>query len=282
MTLNYEATEDLTDTVEIEEVDNTEQEEVLADAEENTEAKEIELEDTPKKTYTEDELEEIAKERERRAIRKKEREYEKQLKKYRELEELMKAGTSKSNIDEIISATSEFYKEEGIEIPKNETRYSDDEIEVIAKYKAQKILDLEDVEGIEEELDYLAKKGRANMTKEEQVIFQTLGEYVMKEKDTAELKAIGVDKDVLESPEFKDLRAKYNGSAKEVYDLYKKIYVKEEAPKVPSTMKTSPAEESKDFYSEAEVEKLLKKYTPSDLAKNPSLFEKIKNSMGSW
>jgi len=272
-TSEVEEIEELTDTVEDEEV---------AEADNEDEKAPIELEDTPKKTYTEDELEEIAKQRERRAKRKMEREYEKQLAKYKELERVMNAGTGKTTLDDIIASTTSYYKEEGIEIPENKPRLSDEEVEVLAKHKAQKILNLQDIGMVEEELEDLASKGRENMSAEEKIIFQTLGEYVVKEKDAMELKTLGVDKAVLDSTEFKDLRSKYNGSATEVYDLYKKIYKVEEAPKSPGTMNTKPANDGKEFYSEMDVEKLARKYTPEQLAKNPKLLDKIKKSMGSW
>lgn len=290
MTLNniVEETEEKAPEIEIDEVEEIEEltdtvdDEEVAEADNEDEKAPIELEDTPKKTYTEDELEEIAKQRERRAKRKMEREYEKQLAKYKELERVMNAGTGKTTLDDIITSTTSYYKEEGIEIPENKPRLSDEEVEVLAKYKAQKILDLQDIGMVEEELEDLASKGRDNMSAEEKVIFQTLGEYVTKEKDAMELKTLGVDKAVLDSPEFKDLRSKYNGSAKEVYDLYKKIYKVEEAPKSPGAMNTKPANDGKEFYSETDVEKLARKYTPEQLAKNPKLFDKIKQSMGSW
>lgn len=290
MTLNniVEETEEKAPEIEIDEVEEIEEltdtvdDEEVAEADNEDEKAPIELEDTPKKTYTEDELEEIAKQRERRAKRKMEREYEKQLAKYKELERVMNAGTGKTTLDDIITSTTSYYKEEGIEIPENKPRLSDEEVEVLAKYKAQKILDLQDIGMVEEELEDLASKGRDNMSAEEKVIFQTLGEYVTKEKDAMELKTLGVDKAVLDSPEFKDLRSKYNGSAKEVYDLYKKIYKVEETPKSPGAMNTKPANDGKEFYSETDVEKLARKYTPEQLAKNPKLFDKIKQSMGSW
>lgn len=290
MTLNniVEETEEKAPEIEIDEVEEIEEltdtvdDEEVAEADNEEEKAPIELEDTPKKTYTEDELEEIAKQRERRAKRKMEREYEKQLAKYKELERVMNAGTGKTTLDDIITSTTSYYKEEGIEIPENKPRLSDEEVEVLAKYKAQKILDLQDIGMVEEELEDLASKGRDNMSAEEKVIFQTLGEYVTKEKDAMELKTLGVDKAVLDSAEFKDLRSKYNGSAKEVYDLYKKIYKVAEAPKSPGAMNTKPANDGKEFYSETDVEKLARKYTPEQLAKNPKLFDKIKQSMGSW
>lgn len=298
MTLNgmqeEKATEELVESKiesEVEEVEQQElQEEVgeetteeveITDSEE-TEEKTKEVENAQKKVFTEEELEEIAKKREARAISKLERKYEKELSKYKELENLMKVGTGQNEINGIYEATKKYYEEEGIEIPKNEVGLSDGEIEVLAKYKAEQILKHEDLEIIEEEANALAQKGIANMTKEERIIFETLGKKLTEQKDIDELKKIGVDKAVLDSPEFKQLREKFVGSAQEVYDIYKKIYVKEEKPASAGDLKTKPVNVDKEFYSASEAEKIANTYSPEDLVKNPKLLERLKNSMNNW
>lgn len=287
--MQEEATEEVVNN-EVEEVEQQDtQEEVeeetteveLTDSE-NTETKADETNNTSKKVFTEEELEEIAKRRESRAASKVERKYEKELAKYKELENLMKAGTGQTDINAIYDTTKKYYEEEGMEIPSNDKGLSDGEIEVLAKYKAEQIINSDDDEFIEEEANALAQKGITNMTKQERIIFETLSQKLMHKQDTEELSKIGVDKAILDSNEFKELRDKFRGSAKEVYDIYKKIYIKEEKPASAGDLKTKPVNTEKEYYSESEAEKLAATYSPEDLVRNPKLLERLKNSMNSW
>lgn len=72
---------------------------------------------------------------------KREREVEEKLSKYKQLENVLMAGLGTNNLDDTISKTSEFYKEQGVNIPVFEKQsLNERDTIVLAKADAQEII----------------------------------------------------------------------------------------------------------------------------------------------
>ena len=137
-----------------------------------TTTEQIAVEDTPIKTYTQEELDSIVGKRLARREAKIRKEYDR---KYGELENVLKAGTGKENVEEMTRTFTEFYEGKGIQIPKQPT-YSDNDIRVLAKAEADDIIKA-GFEDVVEEVDRLSDVGLGNMTPREREVFKTLAEY---------------------------------------------------------------------------------------------------------
>ena len=240
-----------------------------------TENVEQTTEQTPK-TYTQEEVDAIVGKRIARKEAKIRKEYDR---KYGDLEEVLKAGTGKQNVEEMTDTFREFYSKKGIQIPQKPT-YSDKDIEILARAEAEEII-RSGFEDVVEEVDRLANVGAANMTAREKAVFKVLAEHRQKEERSKELSKIGVTEDVYNSKEFKEFASKFNSNTpiKDVYDIYHKTLPKKEI-KTMGSMKTNASEDNgvKDFYSVEEARKFSKR----DYDKNPALFAAVQKSMLKW
>ena len=245
-------------------------------AEQVTENVEHTTEEMPVKTYTQEEVDAIVGRRVARAKAKIEKENQR---KYGDLEEVLKAGTGKQNVEEMTDTFREFYSKKGIQIPQKPT-YSDKDIEILARAEAEEII-RSGFEDVVEEVDRLANVGAANMTAREKAVFKVLAEHRQKEERSKELSKIGVTEDVYNSKEFKEFASKFNSNTpiKDVYDIYHKTLPKKEI-KTMGSMKTNASEDNgvKDFYSVEEARKFSKR----DYDKNPALFAAVQKSMLKW
>ena len=248
-------------------------EEVVAENTEQT------VEESPK-TYTEAEfnakLDEVLGKKIARKEAKIRKEYER---KYGDLENVLKAGTGKENVDEITDTFRNFYQSKGIKMVEKPA-YTDNDITVLAQADADEII-RGGYDEVVEEVDRLAEKGVAKMTAREKAAFKVLAEYRQKAERGKELSAIGVTEAEYDSKEFKDFAAKFNPNTpiKDVYDIYAKTKPKKEI-KTMGSMKNSIGDDSgvKDFYTRDEA----LKYTKADLDKNPALYKAIEASMLKW
>jgi hypothetical protein len=243
-----------------------------------------EIKEVKEKKYDDDDLDRIIAKKLAIQEKKVRKEYEEKLSKYEDTESVLNAGLGTKTIEESNQKLRDFYKEQGIEIPTQiaaKPVYNDKEVEILANYEADEIISLGEKEA-EVEANELAKKGYANMNPREKVVFNKICTFLTSKKDERELKSAGITEDVINSKEFQDLRSKYKGSVKEVYDLYKKLYVKVEAPASAGSLESNTTDNTKSYYSESEASRLLKKMSPEDLAKNPELLEKIKDSSLNW
>ena len=240
-----------------------------------TENVEPTTEESPK-MYSQDELNDILGKRLARKEAKIRKEYEN---KYGHLENVLKAGTGKETVEEMTNTFEEFYKQKGIEI-KKKPEYSDRDIEVLARRDAEDIIG-GGYEEVVEETDRLSKKGIANMTAREKVLFKTLAEHRQNTERGRELSKIGVTEDVYTSKEFKDFANKFNASTpiRDIYDLYAKTQPKKEI-KPMGSMRSIPTANSgvKDFYTYEEAVKFTKK----DYDNNPALYKAVQDSMAKW
>ena len=241
-----------------------------------TTTEEIAVEETPIKTYTQEELDSIVGKRLARREAKIRKEYDR---KYGELENVLKAGTGKNDVEEMTRTFTEFYESKGVQIPKQPS-YSDNDIRVLAQAEADEIIKA-GFEDVIEEVDRLSDVGLSNMTPREREVFRTLAEY-RKEKEVGHtLSKIGVKEDVYSSKEFKDFAGKFSPTTPitEVYDLYTKTQPRKEI-KTMGSMKNNTSNDSgvKDFYTRDEALRFTKK----DFDKNPALYKAVQQSMIKW
>jgi hypothetical protein len=227
-------------------------------------------------TFTKTQVDEMIAKKIARREAKIRKDYEK---KYGKLENVLRAGTGKEDLEEITTTFADFYTNKGIDIPKEPT-YSDRDVEILARAEADDIIS-NGFDEVVEEVDRLAEIGVANMTPREKATFQRLAEYRQNEEARKELAKIGVGDKVLQDTEFVEFSSKLNPSLsiKEKYELYSQIKPKPEV-KPMGSMKNNTNNDSgvKDFYTRDEALKFTKK----DFDKNPALYKAVEQSMSKW
>ena len=185
-----------------------------------------------------------------------------------ELVNLLKSQTGKEDIEELLNLSYEQY---GVERPK--VSNSKDE-EILGKYDAKEILDLDD-EAIEEEANRLA--GITNRTAREQAAFMELGNYLTSKKLEAkrkeEIREAGIDETILNNENFKDFVNKFNDktSLKDIYEIYSKTNEtsKKTKPFSAGSLKDKKTKTENEYFSEEEFDSL----TREDL-KDPIIYQK--------
>ena len=202
------------------------------------------------------------------------REYEEKM---TDIENIIKAGFGTENLEDGLSRITELCEEKGIVIPKRENRYSQSDLEVLAKYTANEII-ADGYEAVDSELKKLANKGANKMTEREKLIFTNLNQAKKELDNEKELASIGVKPEILKSKEYKDFADKFTGSkfsAKEVYEMYtKETKQKTKAKPIGSMINPNPKQE-KDFISEAEYDKMTDKQIEENM-------DMIRKSMKYW
>ncbi len=235
--------------------------------------------ETPK-TYTDAEVDEIVKRRLGRQERSLKRDFEKQLSAYKEAETVLNAGLGTSNIEEATNNLKDFYTKKGVEFPKYEPTYNENDMKVLANAEANSIIEL-GFEEVVEEVDRLAELGVANMTPREKLVFTKLAEYRKAEGDRKELAKIGVKDEVLNSNEFKEFAKDFKTDVPitKIYEKYAKTQPKPMVETMGS-MKNATSSDSgvKDFYTRDEALKFTKK----DFDNNPALYKAVEQSMSKW
>lgn len=231
--------------------------------------------ETPAKTYTEEEVNQIVGKRLARNNAKIRKEYEQ---KYNALENVLRAGTGKENVEEMTETFKKYYEGRGVHIP-TEPAYSERDIAVLAKAEAEEIIGL-GFEEVVEEVDRLAGKGLDNMTPREREVFKTLAHHRQETERSNALTKLGVKEEVYNSKEFRDFSAKFstNTPVTEIYDIYNKMKPRTEVQPMGSMKSTVADKGVKDFYSYEEAQK----FTTKDFDRNPALFEAVKKSMLKW
>ena len=228
-------------------------------------------EETPvAKTYTQEEVDAIVGKAKARAKAKVEKEYNRQ---YGGLVDVLKAGTGKESVEEMTDTFTDFYRKKGITIP-DKPNYSDKDIEVLARADAEDIIRA-GYDEVVEEVDRLTALGASNMTARDKVLFKALAEYRQSTERSTELSKLGVTEDVYNSKEFTEFAGMFNPNTpiSKIYETYAKTLPKKDI-KPMGSMKQSPVDEVKDYYSPAEIDKL----TEEDLA-NPKVWDAVRRSM---
>lgn len=189
-----------------------------------------------------------------------ERNQKQELAKYKYLEDIIKVGVGADNLDEAISKTSEFYKEQGISIPNfKENVYSERDEKILAQADAKDIIELGKSE-MEAEANRIASIPEAKRTLREKTIFNTLCKELIGLRDMEELKSKGYKTDILQEKEFSDFRNQFNVNTpiSTIYEMYNKVYGKTvEQPRSPGSAKsTTTVKQIKDYYSPEDFDKL--------------------------
>ena len=244
--------------------------------EEVTENVEQTTEETPAKTYTQEEVDAIVGKKKARWEAKMRKEHERT---YGGLIETLKAGTGKESVEELNDTFTKFYESKGVKIKKTPD-YTEKDLEVLARAEADEIIRLGDDEVVEE-VDRLTELGAANMTAREKAVFKVLAEHRQNAERNRELAEIGITEDVYNSKEFKDFAGKFNPNTPiaDIYDIYNKTLPKKEF-KTMGSMKNSTSEDGtvKDFYTRDEALQFTKK----DFDNNPALYKAVEASMLKW
>lgn len=245
-------------------------------AEEVTENVEQTTEQTPAKTYTQEEVDAIVGKRLSRQEARIKKDYDR---KYGDLVDTLKAGTGKEDVGEMTDTFKKFYESKGIKINKKPD-YSAQDLETLARHDADEII-RSGFEEVVDEVDRLTEIGVAKMTAREKAVFKVLAEHRQNAEKTRELAQIGVPEDVYNSKEFKDFQSmfKENTPIQKVYEQYQKSQPRKEI-KTMGSMKNSTSDDGtvKDFYTRDEALQFTKK----DLDNNPALFKAIEASMQKW
>lgn len=209
-----------------------------------------------------------------------ERQQNKELVKYRQLGNVIKAGLGVDNLDEAISKTSDFYKEQGVTIPDFKDGYSERDEKILANADAKDIIELGKVE-IEAEANRIASIPEDKRTLREKTIFTTLCKELINLRDMEELKSKGYKTDILQEKEFSDFRNQFNVNIpiSKIYEMYNKVIGKVvEQPRSPGSAKgTTTVKQIKDYYSPEDFDNL----TEEEL-NNPKIMKIVDESRLQW
>ncbi len=248
-----------------------ENENLVAEATENVEHT---TEETPAKTYTQEEVNAMMGKRLARQEARIKKEYDR---KYGDLTETLKAGTGKQTVEEMNDAFTQFYESKGIKINKKPD-YTDRDIETLARADANEIIQ-GGYEEVVEEVDRLANT--ENLSQRDMALFKILAEHRQNTERNNELAKIGITEDVYNSKEFQEYRSMFKEDTPitKVWNEYQKSQPKKEFKAMGSMKNNTTADNGiKEFYSFEEASK----FTKADFDKNPALYKAVLNSMPKW
>jgi hypothetical protein len=261
-------------TEETEEAEETEVSEETFETEENEEPVEEEAEEVKEeaeKRYTDAELDEIIARKLSRQKRKLEREYKN---KYSRLETVVNAGLGTSDIEEATNKLTEFYEENGVNIP-SAPRYSEEDTRLLANAEAEEFIKNCTYKELVEEVDDLANIPKEQLTERDKIVFLKLADERKRREEESAVLELGITKDKLEAEDFKKFSSKLNSELpiKEKYELFLKLNPRKETKKIGS-MKSGAQSKVKDFYTDDEIARL----TEEELD-NPEVWKAVRNSM---
>lgn len=141
---------------------------------------------------------------------KREREDAKTKAKYEQLESIMKTALGANDIDDVITKSKEFYREQGIQIPEiiNKSSYSEREEMILAKADAEEIISLGKQE-MEEEANRIAAIPKNERSVRDNTIFNEVCTKLMIMKDEESLKDKGYDMKILKDKDFSLFRNQF-------------------------------------------------------------------------
>lgn len=201
--------------------------------------------------------------------------------KYQELETIMRSVLGADSIDDVITKSKEFYKEQGMQIPEiiKSSLNERDEM-VLAKADASDIIKLGKTE-MEAEANRIASIPEKERSLRDKTIFNDVCRELIKMKDVDNLKAKGYYTKILEDKDFSSFRNQFNFNTEvsKIYEMYQKVNgSKPTQPKSPGSAKTTnSSNEIKDYYTPEEV----RNFTEEDL-ENPKLMAVVEKSMQLW
>ncbi len=278
-------TDDVPETSENEEQIETDASEGVEEVQDTTEEVEQPSEDDIEKRI-EERANKIAEEKiEARLIRdrvKREREQAGTKAKYEQLETIMKSALGATDIDDVITKSKEFYKEQGMSIPEiiNKPSLNERDEIVLAKADANDIIKLGKSE-MEIEANRIASIPEKDRSLRDKTIFNDVCKELVRINDIESLKVKGYDTKVLEDKDFSSFREQFNLNTpvSKIYEMYNQVHgSKKVQPKSPGSAKTTQTNnEIKEYYTPEEV----RNFTEEDLD-NPKLMQVIEKSMQMW
>lgn len=239
---------------------------------EETENVEVTTEETPKKMFTQEELNEIVGKAKATASARAEKRIRKEYEEYDGLIEVLEAGTGKKGIGELKQTFSDHYTKRGIQMPQRPT-YSDNDTRILAEAEARGIIEGGDEE-VEYEVNRLTAKGTSGMSAREKAMFPHLVEHLENKRTRDALAKMGVTEEEIDSKEFKEFRSQFNPKVpvEDVYGIYRKTKPKKDI-RTMGSMKHNQTQD-KDYYTPEEIERL----TMDDLD-DPKVWEAVRRSM---
>ena len=215
--------------------------------------------------------------------RKQEEKHNKELEKYKYLENIINSGLGTDNLDDAISKTTDFYKEQGINVPSfsQQGGLTERQEMILAEAEANEIKQC-GIKEMEDEANRIAGIPLEKRTTREKFVFKALAEELISRKNISELKAKGYDAKILDSEDFSRFKSRFSVEEPivDIYELYQKVNgaPKRQEPKSPGSARDSAStNDIKEFYTPEEV----KKFTEEDL-NNPKLMKAIEYSMSKW
>ena len=253
-----------------------ENENLVAEATENVEHT---TEETPAKTYTQEEVNAMMGKRLARQEARIKKDYERKQRESDDLIETLKAGTGKQTVPELNDAFMDFYTKnvKGFKVNKKPD-YSDRDIETLARADANEIIQ-GGYDEVVEEVDRLANT--ENLSPRDREVFRILAEHRQNTERSNELAKIGITEDVYNSKEFQDYKGMFKDDTPitKVWNEYQKSQPKKEFKTMGSMKNTASADNGiKDFYTPEEA----RRFTKKDFDDNPALFKAVENSMKQW
>lgn len=200
-----------------------------------------------------------------------------EARKYAPIVDTLKVGLGTSDINELVEKTKQFYTEQGINIPEP-NKYSEEDEKILAEAEANKIISL-GYDEIKSTTDEMVEIGKDNLTQREKLMYLKLAEKRKSIEDEMQLESIGVNKDVLNSDDFKKFKSKFNSNQelKDIYELYDKLQPKENKGTIGSVKSVKADDGIKEYYSSDEVDKLTE-----EQLNNPKIWEAVMKSKEKW
>lgn len=228
------------------------------------------------KTFTQEEVNEIIRKRHERDERRIRQEFERKYSNAEYLQNVVKAGLDTDDVEKATDALAGFYASKGKEIPTRPQAQilNTRDLERLAKADAEDIID-SGYDDVVDEVNRLATIGATNMTAREKAMFKILAEHRANVEKKLELIELGVTDEDYNSPEFQQFAGKFTDKTpiSEVWKYYTQTRPKKEH-KTMGSMKNTPTDKTKDFYTAEEIARL----TEEDLA-DPHVWEAVRRSM---
>ena len=167
-----------------------------------TETTQEEQETQEERQLTQEDIDNAVKSRVGRVERKAKRqlaEKDKEIERYKQLENTIRAGLGASDDEDILEKVNSFYKEQGVDIPKYESKFNNRDSERLGELDAQDLIGSAEFDEIQSRANELASlKQSKKISKREEAEFMKLGSYLSSELKLKELKDKGVDEKILE------------------------------------------------------------------------------------
>ncbi|RGD73821.1 hypothetical protein [Anaerofustis stercorihominis] len=213
------------------------------------------------------------------------RETEAEKEQYNELIHTLKSGMKFEgedvSIGELNKKLREAFEEQDVTIPEYHRGLSKHEQEVLAKDRANEVLE-GGIEDVAEEYQRLRDKDRLSYS--EQIQFKTYERELAIFQAKDELEKQGKDSNVLESEDFIKFASKYKAdiSLSEIYSDYERYTTNPEIENKPrpagSVRSKKQSNKIKNHYSPDEA----REFTTEELLKNPKLLDAINKSSEEW